>query len=360
MTSSRIFIKNLPASLTIEDFRKHFSQQAPITDAKFLPHRRIGYVGYKTAEDASRAVKHHNKAFVGMTRLKVELARSVDDVSGRDRKRQMVEGKESAIERSNKKQERIHESYHQEHKRKPESTSKDSNAKLQEYLQVMQPPSKSKTWENQDAVTLYKEAQDKPQNEALITSVAMSDDEYEHVPKKRKVLKKENAPTESKLPSPPDTPAAVVHYDENADQEPVTVLEEATETPPAASDADWLRSRTSRLLGLVEDNEGIEGRPLLGERPTKQATPETKTLRQENEGDIDTTTKTDEDAHKGDDTTGARLTESESISTGRLFVRNLTYSTTEEDLRNHFASHGYREIEEVGFCLSSCGIPLVV
>lgn len=77
MASSRVFVKNVPPSLTDEEFKAHFSQKHPVTDAKFLGHRRIGYVGYKTPEDAASAVKYFNKSFIRMSRIAVELARPV-------------------------------------------------------------------------------------------------------------------------------------------------------------------------------------------------------------------------------------------------------------------------------------------
>lgn len=78
MESSRIFIKGLPPNITESDFRKHFSaNNREITDIKLIPHRRIGYVGYKTNEDASKAVKYFNKSFVRMSKISVELAKPV-------------------------------------------------------------------------------------------------------------------------------------------------------------------------------------------------------------------------------------------------------------------------------------------
>jgi multiple RNA-binding domain-containing protein 1 len=77
MASSRIFVKNLPPSISEDDFRKHFSSKQEITDAKLISHRRIGYVGYKTPEDAAKAVKYFNRSFIRMSRLGVELARPV-------------------------------------------------------------------------------------------------------------------------------------------------------------------------------------------------------------------------------------------------------------------------------------------
>lgn len=77
MASSRIFIRGLPPSLSEDEFRKHFSRQSGITDAKFFPQRRIGYVGYKSPEDAAKAVKYFNKTFIRMSRIAVEIARPV-------------------------------------------------------------------------------------------------------------------------------------------------------------------------------------------------------------------------------------------------------------------------------------------
>ena len=77
MSSSRIFIKGLPPTISEDDFRNHFSAKHEITDAKLIPNRRIGYVGYKTPEDAAKAVKYFNKSFIRMSRIGVEIARPV-------------------------------------------------------------------------------------------------------------------------------------------------------------------------------------------------------------------------------------------------------------------------------------------
>lgn len=63
--------------MTHEDFQRHFSSFGPITDSKLISRRRIGYVGYKTNEDAARAVKYFNKTFIRLSKIAVELARSV-------------------------------------------------------------------------------------------------------------------------------------------------------------------------------------------------------------------------------------------------------------------------------------------
>jgi multiple RNA-binding domain-containing protein 1 len=78
MESSRIFVKNLPPTISEAEFRKHFSAQGrEVTDVKLIPHRRIGFVGYKSHDDAARAVKYFNKSFIRMSRIAVDLAKPV-------------------------------------------------------------------------------------------------------------------------------------------------------------------------------------------------------------------------------------------------------------------------------------------
>jgi RNA recognition motif-containing protein len=78
MESSRIFVKNLPPTISEAEFRKHFSAQGrEVTDVKLIPNRRIGFVGYKSHEDAARAVTYFNKSFIRMSRIAVDLAKPV-------------------------------------------------------------------------------------------------------------------------------------------------------------------------------------------------------------------------------------------------------------------------------------------
>ncbi len=75
--SSRIFIKGLPPTISEEEFRRHFSAKQPLTDAKLIAHRRIGYVGYSSPAAARQAVKYFDRSFIRLSKIGVELARPV-------------------------------------------------------------------------------------------------------------------------------------------------------------------------------------------------------------------------------------------------------------------------------------------
>ena len=86
MASSRIFVRNLPPKFSEDEFKTHFSKFSAPTDSRFFGSRRIGYVGYRTPEDAAKAVKYFNKSFIRMSRIGVEIARPVGFISKKERK----------------------------------------------------------------------------------------------------------------------------------------------------------------------------------------------------------------------------------------------------------------------------------
>ena len=77
---SRLIVKNLPSYVTPARLREHFSQkgcpEGEITDVKVAlkrdgTSRRFGFVGYKTAEEASAAKGWFDRTFVDSTRISV-------------------------------------------------------------------------------------------------------------------------------------------------------------------------------------------------------------------------------------------------------------------------------------------------
>ena len=353
--TSRIFVKGLPPSLTVEEFRKHFSKQSPITDAKFIPHRRIGYVGFRTPEDAARAVKYHNRTFIRLSKIGVELARSVEEQQQQNLKTWKSGANASPVTHN----EAIgHKDGHDtsdaiEHPRKRIRVSAqedEGDANLQEFLQVMQRPSKSKTWENQDVLGAQKALAVEPEVQKVPTTDAMSDGEYSPVPKKQKKSKKESS-------IPADTPSKehVVHT--NEESTPMETKEDVTDAPqealgdaPAKTDDDWLRSKTSRLLGLVDDDDALTIRAPQQDQKKSKSSYDAEGSDSGDEKGSDVGVQTEESAEREEPAQPAGKvadTEEPRVGSGRLFLRNLTYSTTEEDIRKHFESNGYAGIEEV-------------
>ena len=338
-----------------EEFKKHFSKHSAVTDVKFMPRRRIGFVGYKSPEDAASAVKYHNRSFIRTSRIGVEIARSVEEQSSLK-----LESLSANALNSNHacKGEDVpaKDAYDGKKKRKFETAlDEGSSTQLQEFLEVMQPPSRSKTWQNQAAAT-----QGFPDTTIEILgrgyNGARSDEEYEPVPKKLKDERGSEGKTQVLEPpereaDPPQSEEATIRarIGTEADRQGLS------DALPAASDADWLRLRTSRLLGLVDDDNAFDW----------EASPEHEEVDQKVTGSMDEGAKSSGSADEGvqmnheaseanETARASPFTEVEDrkLGNGRLFLRNLTYTITEEELRQHFAAGAYGTIEEVSCFVS--------
>lgn len=120
--------------------------------------------------------------------------------------------------------------------------------------------------------------------------------------------------------------------------------------PQPVSDIEWLRARTSRTLGLAsdseesdhEDREASDNEP----SPSDDETPH----QSEVENTPATPPATDPSDSEQYGPSNQSTADSKILKTGRLFVRNLVYGVTEDDLRNIFSPYG--EIEEVSSLLS--------
>ncbi|MCJ1479230.1 Multiple RNA-binding domain-containing protein 1 [Lambiella insularis] len=337
MESSRVFVRGLPPNLSYEEFKTHFSKLSPVTDAKFMPHRRIGYVGYKTHHDAAKAVKYFNKSYIRMSRVAVDIARPI--IGSRAAEQTKVVLSDEAITPSTAKRKQ---------KAKAEMSEQ---SKLQEFLEVMQPPSKSKIWANEDAAGSGVNHVPVAERTVSHQEDVASDKEYEHVQKRRKKLSYVDLQSQ-KMTEPILSTNGVRNVEQHVGNEMAisnATTEICGERPPAAtlkapSDADWIRSRTSRLLGLILDKddeavpsasrvpneteqveETIDGQACVNAVHTSNAGSQT------HEGSLQ---QTPEPENLPDSRVEATLV------SGRLFVRNLSYITSEDDLRAHFGRYG--------------------
>lgn len=179
-----------------------------------------------------------------------------------------------------------------------------------------------------------------------------SDEEYEIVPKKARNASREPSPAKVAAPPAVAPVAEVIDATELADEIPVIG---AAETQPSvgldATDDDWLRSRTSRLLDLVKPEDMVvdEGVPTASKavQATETAEPSASTedvAMEDVDKLISDSIAVVPEVGSSTDATMDAIRES-----GRLFVRNLPYTATEDELRVHFEKYG--ALEEV--CIPS-------
>lgn len=74
---SRLIVKNLPPSVNIEEFKKHFSERGNITDAKLVhkdgTFRRFGFIGYENGDAATDACNFFNGTYYKQYKIIVEV-----------------------------------------------------------------------------------------------------------------------------------------------------------------------------------------------------------------------------------------------------------------------------------------------
>lgn len=200
--------------------------------------------------------------------------------------------------------------------------------------------SKTRTWANDD-------------NE-LVQPVATANstdktEEAEKVTEKpvKKPKVKTATPSHSAAQDAPVSDAA--NADVDTQEDPMG----AEEQPK--SDADWLRSKTSRLLGLVDDEEEAQVKaPSPASEDDSDKQPVTKITQPE---EVPESSGEEEEIEEERDYDA----DMELIRTsGRLFLRNLAYGATDADLEPVFAPYG--KIDEVSlfFLLQDIALVMII
>ncbi|KAK3954040.1 hypothetical protein QBC32DRAFT_102302 [Pseudoneurospora amorphoporcata] len=355
-SSSRIFVKNLPPTITEADFRKHFSAEGrQVTDVKLIPARHIGFVGYKSAEDAARAVKYFNRSFIRMSRISVDIAKPIADSIPHHKS--TSRGPSKDVDPKNAPtvappSTKVTAAAVPKDEVAPDAPKRKldildaADPKLQEYLDVMG-AHPSKKMRNAEGLTTTVDEVLAPAVPAGLED-SESDDEYEEIP-----ARTQNQPTHIADQEMVDAPP-VAGVASSATPAAVEPSESAPPVSLDATDDDWLRSRTNRLLDLVDPDDAAFALRLAA--PAAAAAPApVPTASVENTASA----KTEEHPADGSRTTaGTSKQDPESAismieKTSRLFLRNLSYTVTEDDVREHFAKFG--TLEEVHVPLDSKG-----
>jgi multiple RNA-binding domain-containing protein 1 len=136
-------------------------------------------------------------------------------------------------------------------------------------------------------------------------------------------------------------------------KEDTSAQEDAEATQEEAgpvSDSDWLRSKTSRLLGLLDEDEQAEFDQHKAAEPAEPQSPDVEESRTAVFEDARPQPVVDDAAVEDDDaveTTPERPDPNVDLirDSARLFVRNLAYDTTDADLQLLFAPFG--KLDEV-------------
>lgn len=219
-----------------------------------------------------------------------------------------------------------------------------TDAKLQEFLEVMQPSSQAKTWSNGELAVTNQDSVPIIQAEE-----GESDDEFVEIITKPTKFK-DVVTTDALVSMGVGTDTAMEdNSKESTEDVLIAVTKSAEGEQRAMTDEEWLRSRTSRLLDLTDDIEGhLAQLTTAAEKPPIPKITETETTSfMQTETNEDSPAVTQKPHQEDGEEPKAELDAviEEISKSGRLFLRNLPYTTTEEELWQAFEPFG--ELEEV-------------
>jgi multiple RNA-binding domain-containing protein 1 len=250
-------------------------------------------------------------------------------------------------------------------KRKREEKSQDP--KLQEYLSVMGGSSKTRTWANDDEM-IKPSAETAP---VINQPVQEEEDEFQELPSHPKKAKTEK-PAVVEKPEQPEPMVVDQSGEEESQEAPEQEQQEPEPESAPVSDADWLRSKTSRLLGLLDEDEQDEfeqhktaappAAPVKA-APVKAAPAPSSPGDESPQRDEESRTMAFENVPNttDDDSNNQPTPEDPNVdlirNSARLFLRNLAYDTTDADLKPIFEKFGKLEEVSDAFPLCCCPIP---
>ncbi|XP_048111642.1 probable RNA-binding protein 19 [Alosa alosa] len=151
---SRIIVKNLPNGMKDERFRNMFADFGTLTDCglkytKDGKFRKFGFVGFKSEEDAERALKHFNKSFVDTSKVTVEFCKAFGDPN-KDRP-WSKHTRQPAAEKAKAEAKQKDEKAKKEKKKKEVTTvlgDLEEDQSFQEFLSLHQNRAQVPTWAN--------------------------------------------------------------------------------------------------------------------------------------------------------------------------------------------------------------------
>lgn len=332
-----MIVKNLPHGADDQKLRQHFSAKHPVTDVKLMKtrdgkSRRFGFVGFKNETDAEDAVKYFNDSYMGSSKILVQVAKSFSDdslVSWKEKKRRAQEAEQL---RELKRQKKIQEEQDRKKNKKKDIFGDETDENLKEYLELYgNRQANTQSWKNDDVIMdvnkvaeldekneNFKNLQEKEDQEAkklAQMAEAESDDEYMNLKDEKNEKNEEEDGFGDGMMSLDDWTQQKPTASEDADGD---VQNEDTET----TDLDWLRKHQTRI---VDDTIKV---PEPQQRKAKQSE-----IAEEEQ-------KPSEPSKSEEEKTIEKIQKSK-----RLFLRNLLYSSTEDDFRDLFSKYG--ELEEV-------------
>lgn len=360
VSKTRVCIKNLPPKTTEHDLKefllndqsKYPQNQASgndsdddgngtvriqITDCKILKNaqgksRKVAFVGFRQPEQATYVIKKFHRTYLNMSRITVEAATGKREDKEDKKKDTQSKTKDEAKNDGDKIKGNI------EMGANKDDEKKDQDRKVEEFLTLMgASKSKSKFWSNDTAA-----------EEEMEVPISQS--------------KSNGSEHDSDTDSSSDSSDSSDSEDSDEDEVSANPKEKNVEkkSNSSISDMDFLRSKTKQVDDLEDsddDDSDSESSSSSSSSSSSDSDDDDESItmkigddQNNNQQPIDKSIEDDNrDDDEDDDDDAKQLAAATGASKTRLFVRNLAFQTTEEELQEYFSPFGK---------LTECHIPV--
>jgi len=335
---SRICVKGVGKNTNEKQLRELFSSKGEVTDVKVITSkdgksRKFAFVGFRTELQATEAQKHFNNTFIGMSKISVEMAKKFNDQSLKDLKQKFAEKKSKGSKKDASDDEAEEQARKETIDKSKDSlvavdTTSVAGRKKAEFLEMMKSRKNTNKWANDD-----------------VAGSAAPEAAQEPVPVSRSRANNTNDNSDSEDSADSDS---------DSDNSVNDIVKGGP--PPGTrpvSDLDYLRSKIKRQRSDSDsDSDSSSGSEGEDEKAgEKEESDEELGTDSENEAESSSkkpskhiTEKPNKDnkdnsAEEAPQRHEMELEDGEE-DTGRLFVKNLPFSCTEEEFSSLFAAFG--------------------
>jgi len=303
---SRLIVKNLPLKITEDKLLNTFSSQGKVTDLQ-LKYKKDGtfrgfaFVGFKSAEEAEAAIKYFDGTYIGAAKVSVQKCLDLGDIAPRKKGEQMEE-KPVSIGNIKKEAASVFDKY-------------KNDKKFQEFLRIHKRNAES--WTNESVVEVANLYQEQSKEELEDEKENDINDNEKDVPKPKNFktlyhVKITNLPKEFKK----KVVKTLFHPLKPAS---IRIMQHVRSIAFVG-----FKTEKERDTALLKNKSMCEGKQILVvkyEKKTESA-PEDKGNEK---------WKEQEESVKQTETIG---------DSGRIFIRNLSYSVTEDEIKELFEKFG--------------------
>lgn len=354
LSSTRIIIKNLPTYFSEDQLKDHFTKRLQsvhkgdekstinslITDIKLVKDNRTGqsrrfaFIGFKNEDDAQDAVKFHNNSFIHTSKIQVSLAKSFVDPSiptpmklkRQEALRKLREEEEKLLQE--REDEKLGKNKHKKVKLSTDIEKEvEKNKQLKEFMETMNVESNN---QNKEYSTIL-------QSNSNATNNFFSDDiktDFDYSKLKTDAGKSEDEDSNDDdegfnplLATVQQASASTKQDTSDSDEE---VKANTPENDDDLDDLEWFRSKRT----FMKENEETPNEPVV-KTPEELGVVAEPAPEQESEP---------EESQEEKNIRKIR-------ETGRLFVRNILYTASEDDFKTLFSKYG--EIDEIHIALDT-------